>query len=91
MTGLHTVCGNTHRLAVLTDQCLGLGRNDHTRLETAVNLLQESFSKTLNDRKPLEVSKVCIDIGTGLVRIHFVGSQTPHKLSIVLSFGYIYI
>ena len=55
LPALHTVCVNTHRTAVLADSALGLGRNDHTRLENAVNLLQESFSKTLNDRKPFEV------------------------------------
>ena len=55
LPALHAVCVNTHRTAVMADVTLGLGRKDHTRLENAVTLLQESFSKTLNDRKPNEV------------------------------------
>lgn len=50
---LHTVCSNTYRIALLADAELGMGRNDHSRLENAAILLQESFSKTLNDRKEL--------------------------------------
>eukprot|EP00559_Dactyliosolen_fragilissimus_P007332 CAMPEP_0184868722 /NCGR_PEP_ID=MMETSP0580-20130426/31523_1 /TAXON_ID=1118495 /ORGANISM="Dactyliosolen fragilissimus" /LENGTH=275 /DNA_ID=CAMNT_0027369793 /DNA_START=48 /DNA_END=872 /DNA_ORIENTATION=+ len=61
---LHTVCRNTHRCAILADQAFvnqsnwrGEGkrkvqaRNDHARLQSAITLLQESYSKTFNDRK----------------------------------------
>ncbi len=50
---LHTICNNTYQSAIMADeQNAGqTGRNDHSRLQSAVTLLQESFSKTLNDRK----------------------------------------
>jgi len=51
---LYTVCDNTHKIAVLADSKLGNngGRaNDHSRLQSAVTLIQDSFSKSLNDRK----------------------------------------
>ena len=55
---LHMACRNTHKTAVLADAALASGRNDHTRLQNAVTLLQESFSKTLNDRKELTVRMI---------------------------------
>jgi hypothetical protein len=50
---LHTICQNTYQTAILADEqhAIQTGRNDHSRLHSAVTLLQESFSKTLNDRK----------------------------------------
>lgn len=54
---LHNICRNTHALAVAADQLNGSGRNDHSKLQGAVTLLQESFSKTLNDRTEYQVSR----------------------------------
>lgn len=50
---LHTICHNTYQTAIIADEqhAIQTGRNDHSRLQAAVTLLQESFSKTLNDRK----------------------------------------
>lgn len=50
---LHTICQNTYQIAILADDqnAIQTGRNDRARLQSAVTLLQESFSKTLNDRK----------------------------------------
>ena len=50
------MCRNTHRVSIaadLTSVSQG-GRNDNARLESAVTLLQDSFSKTLNDRKEFD-------------------------------------
>jgi len=56
---LHVVCRNTHRVAALADEYVNRStgnRNDHARLQSAVTLLQASYSKTLNDRVELRVS-----------------------------------
>ena len=56
---LHVVCRNTHHAAALADECVNRStgnRNDHARLQSAVTLLQASYSKTLNDRVELRVS-----------------------------------
>ncbi|KAL7563008.1 hypothetical protein ACA910_013531 [Epithemia clementina (nom. ined.)] len=46
---LHAVCKSTHRLAKAADK--EVGKADHAKLQSAVTLLQESFSRTFNDRK----------------------------------------
>ena len=59
---LHVVCRNTHRAAALADEHVNhsMGnRNDHARLQSAVTLLQASYSKTLNDRVELRVRFYC--------------------------------
>lgn len=48
---LHAVCKSTHRLAKAADQEGGRSTADHAKLQSAVTLLQESFSRTFNDRK----------------------------------------
>jgi len=48
---LHTVCRNTRLTALAADR----GQKDHAKLQGAVTLLQESFSKTLNDRTDYQV------------------------------------
>jgi len=52
---LHTACRNTHKIAVLADSDGSKkstnGTNDHSKLQSAITLLQDSFSKCLNDRK----------------------------------------
>lgn len=50
---LHAVCKTTHRLARAADQEVGRSGSsaDHAKLQSAVTLLQESFSRTFNDRK----------------------------------------
>ena len=52
---IQTTCKATHQLAAQADRVHArtTQRNDHARLQSAVTLLQESFSKTLNDRKDL--------------------------------------
>ena len=45
---LHTVCRNTHQTADAADHAY---TRDHSKMQNAVNLLQESFSRCLNDRK----------------------------------------
>lgn len=58
---LHVVCRNTHRAAALADGEQSAGnKNDHARLQNAVTLLQASYSKTLNDRVELRVSRYFI-------------------------------
>jgi tetratricopeptide (TPR) repeat protein len=49
---LHAVCRNTKRIAIQADQ-EGQYSTEQAKLQNAVNLLQESFSRTFNDRKPL--------------------------------------
>lgn len=63
---LHSVCKSTHRTAIIADMAASHSNNsgrgvktatavvqDHTKLHNAVTLLQESFSRTYNDRKEL--------------------------------------
>lgn len=52
---LHACCRATHHIAVQADHVNSLTtkRNDNARLQSAVTLLQESFSKTLNDRSEM--------------------------------------
>jgi hypothetical protein len=46
---LQSVCRSTHYMAVAADQ--EATSQDHAKLHNAVTLLQESFSRTINDRK----------------------------------------
>ena len=46
---LHAVCQSTHRAAVAAD--LEAASRDHAKLQSAAALLQESYSRTYNDRK----------------------------------------
>ena len=46
---MHTICKNTHRIAVAADK----DSKDQSKLENAASILQESFSRTFNDRKEL--------------------------------------
>eukprot|EP00590_Aulacoseira_subarctica_P007648 CAMPEP_0172417244 /NCGR_PEP_ID=MMETSP1064-20121228/3771_1 /TAXON_ID=202472 /ORGANISM="Aulacoseira subarctica , Strain CCAP 1002/5" /LENGTH=331 /DNA_ID=CAMNT_0013155455 /DNA_START=1 /DNA_END=996 /DNA_ORIENTATION=+ len=46
---LHTVCKATHAVAIQADESMG-NTSDWVKLQSAVTLLQESFSKALNDR-----------------------------------------
>lgn len=52
---LHVICKNTHRVAIAADKEVsvndGRGKEAHTNLQKGVVLLQESYSKTSNDRK----------------------------------------
>lgn len=51
---LHTVCRNTRLTALAADS----GRKAQAKLQGAVTLLQESFSKTLNDRIEYQVRRL---------------------------------
>jgi hypothetical protein len=44
-----------YKLAVLMDEAFGTGASDHDRLESAVQLMQDTFSKTLNDRSEFPI------------------------------------
>jgi len=46
---LHAICRSTHHLAVAAD-VQGQTTNSHPKVQHAVSLLQESFSRTFNDR-----------------------------------------
>lgn len=46
---LQSICKSTHVIAVAADQ--ENESHDHAKLHNAVTLLQESFSRTINDRK----------------------------------------
>mmetsp|Transcript_18616 Transcript_18616/g.23973 ORF Transcript_18616/g.23973 Transcript_18616/m.23973 type:complete len:408 (+) Transcript_18616:114-1337(+) len=52
---MHAICKSTHRLAKAADKEIngggGGGSTDQAKLQSAVTLLQESFSRTYNDRK----------------------------------------
>ena len=48
---LHTVCKTTHQVALAADA--EADSQDHAKLQNAVTLLQESFSRSFNDRKEL--------------------------------------
>mmetsp|Transcript_24249 Transcript_24249/g.27699 ORF Transcript_24249/g.27699 Transcript_24249/m.27699 type:complete len:281 (-) Transcript_24249:85-927(-) len=48
------------------------GRNDHSRLNAAVTLLQESFSKTLNDRKELIVDSPLSESGSKKIGVLYI-------------------
>jgi hypothetical protein len=49
---LHAVCKTTHRVALAADTAAN-NSHEHAKLQNAVSLLQESFSRTFNDRKEL--------------------------------------
>ncbi|GKY92251.1 hypothetical protein MPSEU_000196300 [Mayamaea pseudoterrestris] len=51
LPALHAVCRNTKRIAMQAD--CSTKSNDQPKLQNAVTLLQESFSRTFNDRKAL--------------------------------------
>lgn len=52
LPALHVVCRNTKRIAIQADASSGQS-SEHTKLQNAVTVLQESFSRTFNDRTPL--------------------------------------
>jgi len=71
---LHTICNNTYQTAILADtqHAMSKGRNDHSRLNAAVTLLQESFSKTLNDRKELIVDSPLSESGSKKIGVLYI-------------------
>lgn len=75
LSALHTVCVNTYRAAVIADNVIGRGHNDHTRLEKAVSLLQESYSKTFNDRTALKPNAPLSDEGSKKAGVLFIVNQ----------------
>ena len=50
------VCKNTHKLALAADAELEVRRQQNAKLQSAVQLLQDSYSKTFNDRTEYQVS-----------------------------------
>jgi len=74
---LHTVCRNTHRIAVLADivNIDKVGRNDHSKLQVAITLLQESYSKTFNDRKEFVPNASLSEEGSKKAGVLFIVNQ----------------
>lgn len=56
------VCKNTHKAALAADKSNVTGRNKDAKLQNAVQLLQDSYSKTFNDRTEFQVSDVALII-----------------------------
>ena len=76
--GIHTVCRNTHRTAALADEYVNRNagtRNDHKRLQSAVTLLQASYSKTLNDRVELRPNEPLSEEGSKKVGVLYIVNQ----------------
>ena len=55
---LIVVCKNTHRIALEADKKNVGGRQQHAKLQNAVQILQDSYSKTFNDRTEFNVRTV---------------------------------
>lgn len=74
---LHATCRATHHVALQADiaNSLATERNDHARLQSAVTLLQESFSRTLNDRKELIPGAPLSDEGSKKVGVLYIVNQ----------------
>lgn len=72
---LHTICRNTHKAAIVADECNPSGRNDNAKLENAVTLLQDSFSKTLNDRKEFVASAPLNEDGSKKAGVLYIVNQ----------------
>ena len=53
---LIVVCKNTHRVALAADKENTKARHKDAKLQNAVQLLQDSYSKTFNDRTEYQVS-----------------------------------
>lgn len=53
---LLVVCKYTHKTALAADKENVKGRNKDAKLQNAVQLLQDSYSKTFNDRTEYQVS-----------------------------------
>ena len=74
---VHATCRTTHKIAIQADRqnALTSQRNDHARLESAVTLLQESFSKTLNDRKEMIPGASLSSEGSKKVGVLYIVNQ----------------
>ena len=55
---LHTSMSTAYALSVLVDAQFGTGRTDHSRLEEVVTVLQDVFSKSLNDRTEMTDNRI---------------------------------
>ena len=55
---LHVVCRNTKNVALAADREISRkeGRQTNSKLQNAVQILQDSYSKTFNDRVEYQVS-----------------------------------
>jgi hypothetical protein len=69
---LHTVCRNTHLAADAADQA---SAKDHSKMQNAVNLLQESFSRCLNDRKEYQPDAPLSEEGSKKAGVLYVVNQ----------------
>lgn len=58
---LVVACQNTHKTALAADRAESNGgANKYAKLQNAVQILQDSYSKTFNDRTEYQVSNECI-------------------------------
>ena len=79
---LHVVCRNTHVMAHAADEA---AQQDQSKMQNAVTLLQESFSKCLNDRKEYTV-RTSIELLVFFGRIfHFAFSHSCFVLFCILN------
>jgi nuclear mRNA export protein PCID2/THP1 len=69
---LHTICRNTHVTADSADKATS---RDHSKLQNAVNLLQESFSRCLNDRKEHTPGAVLSEDGSKKAGVLYIVNQ----------------
>jgi hypothetical protein len=58
---LVVVCKHTHKVAIAADKENLKGRQQNNKLQNAVQLLQDSYSKTFNDRTEFQVRYVTIN------------------------------
>eukprot|EP00546_Thalassionema_frauenfeldii_P019427 CAMPEP_0178903308 /NCGR_PEP_ID=MMETSP0786-20121207/5086_1 /TAXON_ID=186022 /ORGANISM="Thalassionema frauenfeldii, Strain CCMP 1798" /LENGTH=232 /DNA_ID=CAMNT_0020574667 /DNA_START=64 /DNA_END=761 /DNA_ORIENTATION=- len=67
VSAIQVVCRNTHRIAVETQ--------DDSKLQHAVNLLQESFSKCLNDRTEFQPDETLSEEGSKKAGVLYIVNQ----------------
>lgn len=70
---LHTVCKNTRLTALAADK--QLKARDHAKIQSAVTLLQESFSKTLNDRTEFQPLQPLSEEGSKKAGVLFIVNE----------------
>jgi hypothetical protein len=78
-----TICKNTHQVALVADKEHENARQRNAKLQNAVQLLQDSYSKTFNDRTEYQVSgflsSILVSIKsnqTTIINISYL--QSPH-------------
>ncbi len=65
---LIVVCQNTHKTALADDKANVNAKQQNAKLQNAVQLLQDSYSKTFNDRTEYQVSEKVVWQNTVVVQ-----------------------